>query len=438
MPTDSPPAHLTQPTTLSPWAWLSGPVFPNFKPASTDGSRIRSRKLWSGEVLFAKGALLAPGRADLIVRATLSLPILQDNAHERVRAAVRTTRWNHPSIASRIAWNDDYSEGKFVYEAPSDDAAISAWLDQVVFLRHVGVEGVEKTRDGLLAELASSGARRTGDEFKLYHIAPSSSGFPVEYEEKHEIVMHLRHALFDGIAGWEALSVYLAALATALDAPSHALTVPFEWGAELERLARPVPDRVAQEAQWSPDDLHGNWPLIQKVKDIIARPGSNYGIPYPIQPAKQLGMSFKVTKFPSTTLKGLLRAARAHGVKLFATQFATNLIACMRAAPPPPTDSEHSVTLPFNAVDLRRLLSTPGQTELVSALGFNTLDARDLMRFRAAGEESACERVILDAVWTLAGEIQAQLIEQSKWDKDFVKSAPVLLGTVATWLKNAP
>ena len=165
---------------------------------------------------------------------------------------------------------------------------------------------------------------------------------------------------------------------------------------------------------------------------------SNYGIPYPIQSAKQLGMSFKVATFPSTILKGLLRAARAHGVKLYATQFATNLIACMRAALPPLTDSEHRVTLPFNAVDLRRLLSTLGQTELVSALGFNTLDARDLMRFRAAGEEGASERVILDAVWTLAREIQVQLNEQAEWDTDFVKSAPAVLGTIATWLKNEP
>ncbi|KZP13013.1 hypothetical protein FIBSPDRAFT_1049718 [Athelia psychrophila] len=433
--------HISPPpeSTPSPWSWLPGPVFPNYQPAAVGGHQsVRSRKLWGSEVLFAKGALLAPGRADVIIRTTLSLPAPQKNTHERVRAALRTMRWNHPSIASHVAWDKDFVEGKFVYEAPKDETAVSHWLDQVTFLRQAGEEGVEKATDGLLSELASLSTKRTGYELKLYHVTPSSSETSgTRNREKHEIIMYFRHELFDGVGAWEAVGIYLSELAATLGAPSG--TSSLEWGKELERLARPVPDRAGPAAQWSPKDLHGDWPLIQRVKGVIARPGSDYGVPYPILPAKQSGMSYKITKFSEATSNGLLRAARVHGVKLFATQFATNLIACMRVSPPPATDEgEHRITLPYNAVSLRRNLSTLGQTELVSALGFNTLDARDLMRFKAAGDKGASNQVILDAIWTLAREIQVQLTAQAEWDKDFVKCAPVMLQTLGALFKDAP
>lgn len=273
--------HISPPpeSTPSPWSWLPGPVFPNYQPAAVGGHQsVRSRKLWGSEVLFAKGALLAPGRADVIIRTTLSLPAPQKNTHERVRAALRTMRWNHPSIASHVAWDKDFVEGKFVYEAPKDETAVSHWLDQVTFLRQAGEEGVEKATDGLLSELASLSTKRTGYELKLYHVTPSSSETSgTRNRERHEIVMYFRHELFDGVAAWEAVGIYLSELAATLGAPSG--TSSLEWGKELERLARPVPDRAGPAAQWSPKDLHGDWPLIQRVKGVIARPGVSTPLP---------------------------------------------------------------------------------------------------------------------------------------------------------------
>lgn len=111
----------------------------------------------------------------------------------------------------------------------------------------------------------------------------------------------------------------------------------------------------------------------------------------------------------------------------------------MRASPPPSNaEEEQRVTWPCNAVNLRRILNTLGQAELVSALGFNAIDARDLMRFAAVGAEDASEREILDAIWTLAQEIQEQLTMQAQWDKDFVKCAPIMLQTLGSWYKDAP
>lgn len=167
--------------------------------------------------------------------------------------------------------------------------------------------------------------------------------------------------------------------------------------------------------------------------------------------------------FPPSILKGLLAATRQHKVKLFATQFAINLIACMRVSPPPvvpPTrvgaernfvgeNGEHRITLSYNAVNLRPSLSThttegaggmPEKRELVSAIGFNTLDAKDLMRFRSIGGDNpgVSDRETLDAIWTLAQEIQSQLTEQAAWDKDFTRCAPAVLGVLAGSLKTLP
>lgn len=193
-------------------------------------------------------------------------------------------RWNHPSIASHIVWDADFSAGKFVYEAPEDEAAVGAWLDQVVFLRTAGKEGVAKAADGLVAELASFGTQRTGDELKVHHVAPSSSNFSSGDGEKHEIVMYFRHELFDGVGAWETVGIFLSELAIALGAPSRISAVTLEWGNELERLARPVPDRAGPVAQWSPKDLYGDWPMVQNIKEVMARPSVSTPLPYRAAP----------------------------------------------------------------------------------------------------------------------------------------------------------
>ncbi|KAF7976639.1 hypothetical protein HWV62_5955 [Athelia sp. TMB] len=443
----------------TPWSWLPGPVFSNITHA--DPSLVRSRKLWGGEVLFSRAALQKPGRADVMIRSTIAVPSTHPLTHAHVRCAFRKLRFEHPSIASKIMWNENHSDAKFVYEAPQSEAEVERWLDDVVSLREAtaqsDVDGLLKAE---LQELGRLDAQRTSDELKLYHLAPSSSSSG-DRKNQHIFLLYLRHTTFDGIGSWEAMGCFLSELAKVLASPP----VPQElaWGTEFGRLARTVPDRVSQDAQWTPKDLHGNWPLVKRVKEIIARPPTCFGIPYPSTTAPQVGMEYFGKVFPPSTLKGLLAATRQRKVKLFATQFAMNLITCMRVSPPPllpPTpaegdrdtvgeDGEHRITLSYNAVNLRPTLSTqitegaggvPEKRELVSAIGFNTLDARDLMRFRSVGGDNAgvSDRETLDAIWTLAREIQAQLTEQAAWDKDITRCVPAVLGVLAGSLKTLP
>jgi hypothetical protein len=130
--------------------------------------------------------------------------------------------------------------------------------------------------------------------------------------------------------------------------------------------------------------------------------------------------------FPKATVHGLLCNARKHGCKMFSVQLASILISCLRISPPSDL-VEHRVTLPYNPVNLRSRLSTNGAAEIVSALGFNTLEASDLLRFGSCTEDKAT----LEAVWTLAREIQAQITEQDEWHVDAARSAPIVMKTLA-------
>ena len=101
------------------------------------------------------------------------------------------------------------------------------------------------------------------------------------------------------------------------------------------------------------------------------------------------------------------------------------MMSCIRISPP--DSGEHRVTLPFNPVNLRSRLSTNPPTEIVSALGFNIIDAADLQRFvTCTGDEAT-----LEAVWTIAREIQAKMAKQDEWQDDIARTAPIVMKTLA-------
>lgn len=206
-----------------------------------------------------------------MIRSTIVVPNTHQLSHAHVRCAFRKLRFEHPSIASKIMWNESYADGKFVYEAPRDEAQIEKWLDDVVSLREATTQlGVEDLLHAELQELGRLDAQRTNDELKLYHISSSSSSSN-HLKNQHIFLLYLRHTLFDGIGSWEAMGCFLSELAKAL-ASSPAVPEELAWGTEFDRLARAVPDRVGKDAQWTPKDLQQNWPLVTRVKEIIARP----------------------------------------------------------------------------------------------------------------------------------------------------------------------
>lgn len=127
-----------------------------------------------------------------------------------------------------------------------------------------------------------------------------------------------------------------------------------------------------------------------------------------------------------------MEAAREGGAKSFALQFAMILIACLRVSPPDASQRDHSITMPFNPVNLRPLLSVlpPNQVEIVSAIGFKALEATNLLRFgdsvkNGAGPRSDAE--VRRAVLTLAREVQVQSDAQEAGQGDAARFAPLAM-----------
>ncbi|KAF7973749.1 hypothetical protein HWV62_14334 [Athelia sp. TMB] len=414
----------------TPWSWYPGPAFPDTVVA--DPARTWKRKFWGSEHAFARPAQVTPGRADIIVACDISgCPGV---THAHVRAAMRALRFEHPNIAATMAWSADQAEGRFQYEAPAGEEQVRGWLDAVVVPRGGLVrEGVDVRAaiEVLSSELSHARAPRTPDQFKLYHLLPSPAA-----PDEHGFLLYMKHSLFDGVAAWQALDCFLHELSTILGraARGEPEATALEWGTEHARLARPVSDRV--DKPWAPADMHADWPTVTRMTDVLSRPTTSFGLPD--NPAGTEGASTCLARaFPPPTTQRLLRAARAHAVRLFAVQWASVLLACMRLSPPATSAGEVRVVAPFTPVNLRARLATRGRAELVSALGFGALEARDLGRFRAAVVEGG-DVGLVGAVWTLAGEIQAQLAEQESWHDDAVRYAPGALQALGKFFADPP
>ena len=108
----------------------------------------------------------------------------------------------------------------------------------------------------------------------------------------------------------------------------------------------------------------------------------------------------------------------------------------MRVNPPDP-GADVRVIAPFNPINLRPRIATRERAELVSALGFGALEACDLGRFRAPVVDGG-DCGIVQAVWTLASEIQVQLTEQEPLQADVVRYAPAALQVLGGFYANPP
>jgi hypothetical protein len=120
---------------------------------------------------------------------------------------------------------------------------------------------------------------------------------------------------------------------------------------------------------------------------------TSLGLPIPHLTTPCSGTGYIAVTFPESVAQ---RNARKNGCKIFSVQLASILMSCIRISPP--DSGEHRVILPFNPVNLRPRLSTIGPAEIVSATGFNVLEAAGLHRFvTCTGDEAT-----LEAVWTIA------------------------------------
>lgn len=257
-------------TMTTPWSWRLGLPFESTKVA--DPSLTWNRKLWGGEIAFARSALITPGRGDPMVSCVIDVPSNVQLTHDKIRFALRSLRFEHPSIASKVVWHPpaEPADARFIYEAPASEEQVTSWLDSIAFVRE-GASEVEATLSALRIELARADAPRTSDELKLYHITPHASKPQV-----HGILLYLKHTIFDGVAAWQVLDCVLEQLSRILgQSPGHSSS-PIEWGTEVSRLARPVADRVAHP--WSPGDLHSEWPIVKRMNKILDHPSVSAGL----------------------------------------------------------------------------------------------------------------------------------------------------------------
>ncbi|KAF7972386.1 hypothetical protein HWV62_18104 [Athelia sp. TMB] len=441
----------------SPWSWTPAPT-----PASPN---TWTRRLWGGEHVFAHAARAQPGRGDGMVSCTLRVPAPPSLAltHAHVRQAVRRLRWDHPSVASRVDWPPE-GEPRFVYAAPTSEADVDAWLDAIVFLRvpREG-EGVDGALDALRAELGHAECARAPHELVVHHV-PAAEG------EEHGLLLYLRHTVFDGLAAWQVLGALIANVAAALGTPAPEL----QWGEECARLARAVPDRIANT--FEEGDMAREWPLVSRMHAVLERPSvrpalpplsplpsfpltltstptlthprtqTSFGLPTPHPHARPAGTAWFRRTYPAPLWRALNNAGRGVGARAFALQFAMVLIACLRVSPPAELHGEeHRITIPFNPVNLRPRLSVlpPHEVEIVSALGFTALEAADLQRFSSLASSSpspgADDDEVRRAVLTLAREVQAQSDAQAGAQADVARYAPLAVRVLGeSMFQNPP
>ncbi|KAF7978270.1 hypothetical protein HWV62_1108 [Athelia sp. TMB] len=414
----------------SPWSWTPAPT-----PAAPN---TWTRRLWGGELVFAHAARAQPGRGDGMVSCTLRVPSSPSTplhlTHAHVRQAVRGLRWDHPSVASRVNWSAGDGEPRFVYAAPASEGAVAAWLDTIVFLREG--ESVDGALDALRAELGHAECARAPHELVVYHV-PGAAG-----EGEHGLLLYLRHTVFDGLAAWQVLGALIANIATALG--SDAPLAPLNWGEECARLARAVPDRT--ENTFEEGDMHREWPLVNRMHEVLARPSTSFGLPTPHPDAVPAGTAWFRRTYPAPLWRALNSAGRAAGARAFALQLAMVLVACLRVSPPAALHGEeHRITIPFNPVNLRPLLSVlpPHGVEIVSALGFTALEAADLQRFFSLASSSPSpadeDEEVRRAVLTLAREVQAQSDAQAGAQVDVARYAPLAVRVLgASMFQNPP
>ena len=98
----------------------------------------------------------------------------------------------------------------------------------------------------------------------------------------------------------------------------------------------------------------------------------------------------------------------------------------MRINPTPQDLCEQRIALPHNPINLRPILSKNDSPEIVSALGFNSLEVNDLLKYYPVKDD----KETISAIWSIAKDLQEQMVMQKPWKYDTSKSAPFVIKTL--------
>ena len=153
---------------------------------------------------------------------------------------------------------------------------------------------------------------------------------------------------------------------------------------------------------------------------------TSFGIPVPHLDAPITGTDYLSTVFSEEVTAGLLKASRKRGPKIFSIQIASILVTCLRINPTPQDLYEQRIAVPHNPLNLRPVLSKNDSPEIVSAFGFNSLEVSDLLKYYPVKDD----KETISAVWSIAKDLQGQMVMQKPWMYDTSKSAPFVTKTV--------
>ncbi|EJU03968.1 hypothetical protein DACRYDRAFT_14207 [Dacryopinax primogenitus] len=409
----------------SPWLWKPGHPFIDLEQPHT--SRVWHRAIWPGELTLAIGKIVNPGLMDILISCIINPSMSSRITAEAERRATRRLRWQHPAIALNVTFPpmtglEDFKpfEGTFTYEAPITEEDVNNWLGEVVH------DGMEYAARGSVREVIETVRERVGAVDKtrskwlleVYYIHPENA-------VEHAVVLHVSHVLFDGIGAFQVLTLWLHQLAYVLSHEDEVL----HWGEEHDRLPPAMPDRMA--IPWTPEPVPADHIMVQKIVSALKRPPPNVKLPV-LNPDAQPSLSGHLTKtFPPEFAEKIRLAARAHGCSILSTVFAANYLTLLHLLPRKQIpDEELFVHIYPAGADLRSryLLGGPERQkdvqnwEIGLTLGGNVIGAYHLERFLDSNK--------LKDVWTVAREVQAQMLEQQPYQATAAQWVPAIIAAM--------
>lgn len=184
--------------------------------------------------------------------STPSAPL--DLTEGQLREAIRRLRWNHPTVALRLAKRVDEGIEKLegipefiaskvdlqvalVYDVVLSESDVEAWLDDVLIMHTEDrIEDEEKEFSEFLSTVTKPDV--PGRDRLRIHYWPSDPVLKIDAR----IAVEQCHSVSEGIGTLLVFDLLLASIASVLSSPT---TPVYDWGKEVSRLEPALQDAIA-------------------------------------------------------------------------------------------------------------------------------------------------------------------------------------------------
>ncbi|EPQ54020.1 hypothetical protein GLOTRDRAFT_121921 [Gloeophyllum trabeum ATCC 11539] len=427
----------------SPWSWTPPPLPSTheiFCQSSVQNDRVWHRLPWATESAYASFNFASPGYGDVIISCQLTSTNYKiDNG--TVKQAVRLLRYDHPAIAAKWACPkpggaSNSAEKRLAYEVPGSEGDVDVWLSDVITDRSDALGEANGDVDAAIALVRHDlGKAGTGPPTTFFeaHFVPSSSGGPA-----CGIVLRLGHAVFDATGSFQILDSLIERIAQILRSGGHK---KLNWGDEVVRLAEPFPDIA--KVPWSLDSMKSREDrfMLDKLAETVKVGENMPGVRF-AHPADSLilGTGFITRTMLADSVQALRSVARNHGCTLSSIFESASLLSLLRINYVRRMPSINTGYM--NPVDLRarhlRADTDPrnkAHWRAANSIGFAAYIVRDLQRFVHPGDICLGPEQLLQDLWVLAKETQAQVEENREvmdraafWVHEFLEAALAALG----------